>query len=149
MADIHEVQLVPVEAPALIDLRATAIKPIGHKAWHVFISPGETDYWLCFMDCQDVQPLHFNTRTALFYAKLAILLGETWDDCWLDPHDVLRQQRELLCHISPDLRRRLNRSSLDQLVKWRRELEPRAIEYARGEQILKDVLGVELEAACN
>lgn len=118
---MNETVLVHVNSP--VDLRATALRPEGDPAWHIFLAHGDDDAWLCVIDSRTTEALAFDVGAGLFYAKLAALLGATWDECWNDPRGTLRFQREALEAMGDRMRARIRNSTLEEIVEWRAEMQ--------------------------
>lgn len=118
---MNEQLLVPISSVGN-RLLATALRPEGDSAWHVFVSVEGHDLWLCIYDCREVQPLHFAEESD-YYAKLCLLIGEPWTECWFHTRDVLKLQRTALEQMGPKLRRKLRNSSVLDVANWREEMQ--------------------------
>lgn len=123
MTDWPEQILVRVIAPARLDLRASALRPIGETAWTIWVSAGDEDKWLAIVETLRVQPLHFDEASAEFYAKASLLLGEEWSVVWNDMAKVRAFQREALDGLGPRMRRRVDNSTTEEIREWREEFE--------------------------
>lgn len=129
--------LVHVEAPEHLDIKATALRPRGHRVWSVFLSARDEDYWLAFLETDRVQPLHFDDEAADFYAKAALLFGEAWDTVWAETSETLIFQRAVLDDLSAATRKRIDNSSVDEVREWREAM----VDVGEGEYLRSRLTG--------
>lgn len=123
MTDWPEQILVCVEAPADVNMKASALRMVGESSWTVWVSAGDEDSWLMILETLRVQPLHFDKASAEFYAKASLLLGEDWSTVWNEMVDVRDFQREALDGLGPRMRRRIDASTTEEVREWRIEME--------------------------
>jgi hypothetical protein len=114
--------LVHVEADGH-DFQATALRVRKSEPWHVFLSAYGDDRWLAFMETARVSPLHFDSEAAAFFAKTSLLLGESWERCFTETAEVVAFQHRALDALGEKMRRRIERSTPQDIREWREEME--------------------------
>jgi hypothetical protein len=118
-----EVSLVHLDAAECFALKATALRIHPKGAWHVFVTTGDSPYWLAVFETEKIPRLVCDDETAAYWAKAALLLGEPWTDCYENTADTLAFQYAALDEIGPNVRARLQDSTPEDIAQWREEME--------------------------
>jgi hypothetical protein len=130
--------------PDSLHLQVTAIRETSTEPWYLFVTVRDTKLWALMtetLDLADFKMIEFEPAAALSYAKVCVLIGDTWDAVWDDTQAVLAYQQHALDHMGEKMRARLDRSSLEDIQEYRAELEREPIHG--GELLRQQMIGVD------
>jgi hypothetical protein len=131
------VSWVDVPGPDGFAARVLRIGP----GWFFFLQPAGSGYWLCGGADREAAPesIELDEQKRAGTEKLCALLGLTWEEIEADPATSADWQLKCMERMGPNMKRRLQSSSVEEIADWRAQmhtLEP-------GEALREKITGID------